>query len=104
MFPPEVRGPTPLNYCVQTAGSTGKPPPILADTGRVNRQDPKNAKEPAGELDTWAHRVIGAAIEVHRHLGPGFLESVYEGALVVELGLRGSRSGGKCLFRFGTRA
>src|SRR6478609_1224485 len=31
---------------------------------------------------------IGAAIEVHRHLGPGFLESAYERALVVELGLR----------------
>jgi GxxExxY protein len=35
-----------------------------------------------------AHRVIGAAIEVHRLLGPGYLESVYEEALCVELGLR----------------
>ena len=32
--------------------------------------------------------VIGCAIEVHRHLGPGLLESVYEAAMAVELELR----------------
>ena len=32
--------------------------------------------------------LIGAAIEVHRHLGPGLLESAYEEALCYELELR----------------
>ena len=34
-------------------------------------------------------RVIGCAIEVHRHLGPGLLEAVYEEALCVEMDLQG---------------
>jgi GxxExxY protein len=43
---------------------------------------------------TWSYNelteaVIGAAIEVHRHLGPGLLEKVYEEALCHELELRG---------------
>jgi GxxExxY protein len=33
--------------------------------------------------------IIGAAIEVHRHLGPGLLESVYETCLARELALQG---------------
>lgn len=33
--------------------------------------------------------IIGAAIEVHRHLGPGLLESIYEHCMLKELGLRG---------------
>ena len=57
----------------------------------MKRQDARDAKEfrePDGELDGWAHQVIGAALEVHRALGPGFLESVYEQALCIELHAR----------------
>lgn len=43
-------------------------------------------------IERVGHEVIGAAIEVHRLLGPGLLESVYEEALTHELVLRGLRS------------
>lgn len=45
--------------------------------------------EPDPRVDALAREVIGAAIEVHRHLGPGYLESIYEEAMAVELTLRG---------------
>jgi GxxExxY protein len=40
------------------------------------------------ELDQISNQVIGAAIEVHRVLGPGLLESAYEQCMAWELGLR----------------
>ena len=39
--------------------------------------------------DALTHEIIGSAIEVHRILGPGLLESVYETALCHELRARG---------------
>jgi GxxExxY protein len=41
--------------------------------------------------DLLTEKIIGAAIEVHRILGPGLLESVYEQALCHEFDLRGIR-------------
>lgn len=43
------------------------------------------------EKDVLTGDIIGAAIEVHRHLGPGLLESTYEACLSYELGLRNMR-------------
>ncbi len=41
------------------------------------------------EINRLTDRIIGAAIEVHRALGPGLLESAYEECLAYELRLRG---------------
>ena len=40
------------------------------------------------EEDRLSKEIIGAAIEVHRHLGPGLLESAYEECLCKELEIR----------------
>ena len=36
-------------------------------------------------IDELCYKVIGAAMAVHRHFGPGYLEEVYKNALIVEL-------------------
>ena len=45
--------------------------------------------EPDPSMNSLSGAVVDAAIEVHRALGPGYLEAVYEEALAIELGLRG---------------
>ncbi|MGK7296746.1 MAG: GxxExxY protein [Candidatus Wenzhouxiangella sp. M2_3B_020] len=55
----------------------------------------KNTKESAkstkkdGKFDPLSGRAIGCALEVHRALGPGLLESAYEQCLVHELKIAG---------------
>src|ERR1700730_2052488 len=41
------------------------------------------------DVDLYSRRVIGCAIEVHRTLGPGLLESIYEVCLCRELASAG---------------
>jgi GxxExxY protein len=41
------------------------------------------------EQEELTGKIIGAAIQVHRTLGPGFVEAIYEKALVLELKKRG---------------
>ena len=43
-----------------------------------------------GNTDT-TERIIGCAMEVHKHLGPGLLESIYENAMCVEFQHHGIR-------------
>jgi GxxExxY protein len=50
----------------------------------MNRRDAETPRE-----DRITGEIIGAAIEVHRELGPGLLESAYEQCLCHELSLRG---------------
>lgn len=45
----------------------------------------RKLSEPSEYVDELGRNIISAAIEVHRNLGPGFLESVYEESLCVEL-------------------
>lgn len=44
------------------------------------------------QVNDLAYQVVGAAIEVHRELGPGLLESVYEQCLVKEMFARGIKA------------
>ena len=41
------------------------------------------------ELEEITYKINGAVFEVNRELGPGFLEKVYENALLIELKERG---------------
>lgn len=43
------------------------------------------------ERDWLTHDIIGAAIEVHKELGPGLLKRIYENALCIELTKRNIR-------------
>ena len=51
----------------------------------------ENAESAEMRVNDITEQIIGAAIEVHRELGPGLLESTYEACLLFELTGRGLR-------------
>lgn len=55
-----------------------------AETQHVDFDD-----EPDAELNRWSNSIIGAAIEVHKEMGPGYSEDNYESALALEFQTRG---------------
>jgi len=55
----------------------------------MSHRDHRESTEVTETVNRLTDQVIGAAIEVHRILGPGLLESAYQRALAHELGLRG---------------
>ena len=57
----------------------------------MHHKGTKAHEEHKEEANRLSRQIVGAAIEVHRHLGPGLLESTYESALCHELELRGLR-------------
>lgn len=66
----------------------------MAGSGHKDMEERKIMKDDGKKsgkgllYEELTEQIIGAAIEVHRVLGPGLLESVYERALCHELGLR----------------
>ena len=41
------------------------------------------------QINNWAYQIVACAIEVHKELGPGLLESIYEKCFVQELKIKG---------------
>lgn len=57
-----------------------------------NRETETLSIEYVNKLNTISGAILDAAIEVHKNLGPGLLESIYETCLIKELKIKGFNS------------
>jgi GxxExxY protein len=74
-----LRNPVEFDSCRQY------PAPLFQGPKMVQPSDQPQSTQSTQSFSGLTERVIGAAIEVHRHLGPGLLESAYEACLTHEL-------------------
>ena len=74
-----------LRYSTRERRDPIRSPLKMQSTVRGKIGTTKDTKSTKMEFDDLSNRVIGCAIEVHRHLGPGLLESAYEQCLAHEL-------------------
>jgi GxxExxY protein len=61
----------------------------ITDIQRVKREKGKGGKGKNKMTDKLIYNVIGCMIEVHKELGPGFLESVYRSVVAIEFHNKG---------------
>lgn len=65
-------------------------PFLLRGQKGKNRRSHGSGERSIMDINKLSSKIIGAAIEVHKALEPGLLESAYEECLDLELGLRGA--------------
>ena len=63
--------------------------PVMEPTPDTAPEQFEPVRGSKAKRNVLTREIIGAAIEVHRHLGPGLLESAYQQCLAKELELRG---------------